>query len=187
MMKYLYLILLLFSCISFTSNATWIDFEELQRGKVFSYKAYLYDNFQIKASKYFGKGTVTYYGFLLQANLGDSNEGENYLAVDSGSYYFLPGISIEHKKSALFDLNYIEIGKLYAHDGYFHVRLTALDAQGNIISEQLVEINYGLATVNFNNQFKKISQLLVNAVFVDELQDSVARFAIDNIDVTISE
>jgi len=186
-MKYLRIVMLFITCLSLSSNAAWIDFEELQQQKVFNYKAYFYDDFQIKASKYYGKGTVTYYGFLLEANIGDHNEGENFLGVDSGSFYFLPGISIEHKESAQFDLNYIEIGKLYEHDGYFYIRMTALDKQGNIITEQLVEINYGLATVNFNNQFKNISQLLINAVFVDDLQNSVARFAIDNIDVTLSE
>ena len=92
-MKYLYIIFLFFTCLSLPSRAAWIDFEELVQGKVFNYKAYFYDNFQIKASKYYGKGTVTYYGFLLEANIGDSNEGENFLSVDSGSDYFLPGIS----------------------------------------------------------------------------------------------
>lgn len=186
-MKLLTYLLLCLICFSLPSNAAWIDFEELPQGKVFSYKAYFNDDFQIKASKYYGKGTVTYYGFLLEANVGDSNQGENFLSVDSGSYYFVPGISITHKDNTLFDLNYIEVGKLYEHDGYFYVRLTALDEQGVVITEQLAEINYGLASVNFNEQFKGISELLINAVYIDDLQDSVARFAIDNIDVTLSE
>lgn len=190
-MKYLrnltFISLLSIFFLSFNSHATWIDFEELADGKAFSYKAYTFDDYQIKASKYYGQGILTYYGFLLQANMGDSNEGENFLTVDSGSHYFLPGITISHKGDQLFDLNYLELGKLYDHDGYFQIKISALDALGELITEQYIDISYGLATVPINNQFINISRLLINGVYVDDLKDSVARFAIDNIDLTLSE
>ena len=184
-MKYLLFLLLSCSLTHPNAQAVWLDFEELEQGKSYSYKAYTFEGFQIKASKYYGQGTVTYYGFLLQKNLGDSNQGENFLSVDSGSNYFLPGISIEHKNKHLFNLNYLELGKLYDQDGYFQIKLTALDAQGNTISEQDVEINYGLASIPFNDQFINISQLLINGVYVQDINNSVARFAIDNLDVTL--
>lgn len=190
-MKYChtFLLLCLLSCsfISVDSHATWIDFEELPQSKEFSYKAYTFEGYQIKASKYYGQGIVTYYGFLLQANMGDSNEGENFLSVDSGSYYFLPGITISRKDNALFNLNYLELGKLYDHDGYFQIKLSALDKKGDLITEQYIDISYGLATISLNEHFKNISLLLINGVYVDDLKDTVARFAIDNVDLTLSE
>ncbi len=186
-MLYKTAILVFFYLFPYFSFATWLDFEELQAGDTFNYKAYQFEEFQIKASKYFNNQTVTYYGFLLQANVGDSNYGENFLAVDTGSRFYQPGVEISHSEQQAFDLNYIEVGRVYEQDGYFIVTFIALDASDNIITQQTFQIVYGLAALDINRDFRNMHRLLINAVYISSIDDSVARFALDNIDLTLSQ
>ncbi|PKG40539.1 hypothetical protein [Psychromonas sp. Urea-02u-13] len=93
------------------ASAEWVDFEDLVVGKEFNYKPYSSQEFEFKASRYFKGGSLFYYDFKIAANLGDSNNNENFLSIDFGSNSCLPGIAIKHKEKQDFDLHAFDIGK----------------------------------------------------------------------------
>lgn len=167
-------------------HAEWVDFEDLTIGNEFNYKPYYSQDFEFKASRYFKGGTLFYYDFKIAANLGNSNNSENFLSIDAGNNSCLPGISVKHKEVQAFDFHAFDIGRIYDHDGEFSVSLLALDAQGKVVTEQIIVITEPLMRIELDEKFKNIHELLINAVYVDDLDSSVARFALDNIDISAS-
>ncbi len=184
-MKMLLLISLIFT--SFNSVAEWLDFENVKKGQEYNYKPYQASDFEVKASRYFKPGSLLYYDFMLVANIGDSNYGENYLSVDFGNESCVPGMSIRHKDGAPFNLSSIDIGSIFQQDGDFMISLLGLDENAKPIVEQLVHIDNNLQTILLTEEFLNINQLLVNAVYVKDIDNSVARFAVDNLIVSLSE
>lgn len=176
------------TCILFTplSLAEWVDFEDLSSGKEFNYKPYASQEFEFKASRYFDGGTLFYYDFKIAANLGDSNQSENFLSIDMGSNSCAPGISIKHKEQLLFDFYAFDIGKIYDHDGEFSLNLLGLDREGKVIAEQLLVISSPLSRIELKEKFFGVHEVLINAVYVNDIDNSVARFALDNIDISPS-
>ena len=168
------------------SSAEWIDFEDLMIGKEFNYKPYSSQEFEFKASRYFKGGSLFYYDFKIAANLGDSNNSENFLAIDFGSNSCLPGIAVKHKEAQPFDLHAFDIGRIYEQDGEFSVSLLALDIEGKVVNEQLFVISEPLTRIELDEKFQNVHELLINAVYVDDIDNSVARFALDNIDISVS-
>lgn len=167
-------------------SAEWVDFEDLAAGKEFNYKPYYSQGFEFKASRYFEGGTLFYYDFKIAANLGNSNESENFLSIDAGNNSCLPGISVKHKEVQAFDFNALDIGRIYEHDGEFSVSLLALDAAGKVLAEQIVVISEPLTRIELGDKFKNIHELLINSVYVGDIDNSVARFALDNIDINLN-
>jgi len=175
-----------FCLFSTLLRAEWIDFEDLYIGQEFNYKPYLSQEFEFKASRYFKGGTLFYYDFKLAANLGDSNTSENFLSIDAGNNSCLPGISVKHKEVQPFDFHAFDIGKIYENDGEFSVSLLALDADGKVVTEQVIVIAEPLTRIELGDNFKNIHELLINPVYVDDIDNSVARFALDNIDISVT-
>ncbi|PKF60320.1 hypothetical protein CW745_15865 [Psychromonas sp. psych-6C06] len=184
----LYKCYMFITCILFTplSLAEWVDFEDLSSGKEFNYKPYASQEFEFKASRYFDGGTLFYYDFKIAANLGDSNQSENFLSIDMGSNSCAPGISIKHKEQLLFDFYAFDIGKIYDHDGEFSLNLLGLDREGKVIAEQLLVISSPLSRIELKEKFFGVHEVLINAVYVNDIDNSVARFALDNIDISPS-
>ncbi len=166
--------------------AEWIDFEDLMVGKEFNYKPYSSQEFEFKASRYFEGGSLFYYDFKIAANLGDSNNSENFLSIDFGSNSCLPGIAVKHKEAQPFDLHGFDIGRIYEHDGEFSISLLALDGEGKLVKQQQFVISEPLTRIELDGKFQNVHELLITAVYVQDIDSSVARFALDNIDISVS-
>ncbi len=172
--------------LSSLAKAEWVDFEDLYVGKEFDYKPYYSLEYEFKASRYFKGGTLIYYDFKIAANLGDSNNSENYLSIDTGNNSCLSGISVKHKEQQPFDFHAFDIGKIYEHDGEFNVSLLALDKEGKVLVEELLTISEPLTRIELQDKFTNIHELLINPVYVDDIDNSVSRFAVDNIDISVT-
>ncbi|WP_022943179.1 hypothetical protein [Psychromonas hadalis] len=120
------------------------------------------------------------------ANLGDSNNSENFLSIDFGRKSYLPGIVVKHKQAQFFNFHRFDIGRLYAHDGEFSVSLLGLDAKGELIAEQQFVISEPLSHVELGDKFNSISELLINAVYVDDIDNRVACLAITLISASVT-
>ncbi|PKG40540.1 hypothetical protein [Psychromonas sp. Urea-02u-13] len=55
-----------------------------------------------------------------------------------------------------------------------------------MIKEEQFVISEALTRIELGEKFQNMHELLINAVYVDDIDNSVARFALDNIDLSVS-